>query len=314
MRGARCASDSFLLPPASCLLPPAFYYIIRCQEPVVQHGRRATLLVLLGVSVAAAQQPAPSSPFPVLVYERRPLRVPITCRAEDFEAAGLQCTEEEPCRVFLELAAVEAAGPKIALVGNLHTVSATLSSLALMSDDAGTTWREPLGRLAATGFEAVQLLNEQNGWISVQPQVGLASDPYLLGTSDGGTTWQKFPIWSEEGRAGLLQQFYFDSKEHGLALIDRSQSGDAASRYELYETPNGGATWMLRETGSRPIAPKWPVRRASDWRLREEDKAKTYDLERRVGDTWRRMASFSTALGVCKALETKQPAPPGPDP
>ncbi len=249
-----------------------------------------------------------------LVYERRPLRLPIGCKAADFEAAGLECSEEEPCQVFLELTAVEAVGPKILVIGNLHTTSATVSSLALFSEDAGTTWRELVKREPAAGFEAAQFLNEQQGWISVQPQSQLASDPYLLATADGGANWQKLPIFSEEGRAGLLQQFYFDSKDHGLALIDRSQTGDASSRYELYETVTGGSSWMLRESSSRPIAPKWPARRPSDWRLREDPKLKTYELERRVGNSWQRMANFRTDLGVCKALETNAPAPPPPNP
>ena len=200
-----------------------------------------------------------------------------------------------------------------------------MSSLALASDDAGTAWREPVERMPATGFEAIQFLNERQGWIAAQPQAQFPSDPFLLSTSDGGANWQKLPIWSEEGRAGLLQRFYFDGKDHGFVLIDRSQAGSVTDRYELYETPNAGASWMLRETGSRPITPKWPGRPAPQWRIREDGKAKTYELERRLGETWRRMANFRTDLGVCKSLEANRPdkaregapaapeAPPNPD-
>ena len=97
-------------------------------------------------------------------------------------------------------------------------------------------------------------------------------------------------------------------------LIDRSQSGSVTGRYELYETPNGGASWMLRESNSQPITPKWTARRASDWRLRDDGKAKTYEVERRVGNAWQRMANFFTELGVCKTLEATPPPAPAPGP
>ncbi len=269
------------------------------------------VLLLLFVAVVLRPQEAPAPQAPPLVYQHRPLQVPIACRADDFEAAGLECSEGEPCRLFLELTAVEAWGPKILLVGNIHTTMATLSSIALLSQDAGATWREPLKRLAATGFEAVQFLSEQQGWIAAQPQGQLATDPYFLATPDGGANWQKLPIWSEEGRSGLLQQFHFDNKDHGFALIDRPEAGPGAGRYELYETLNGGGSWMLRETSSRPITPKWSARPTADWRLREDGKLKTYELERRVGANWQRMANFRTELGICKALESsRQPASP----
>lgn len=256
------------------------------------------LLVVLEVAALVAQQaPSPPAP-PALVWDRRPLRIPPACRAADLEAAGVQCSDDEPCRLFLELTAVEAVGPKILLAGNLHTSSATLSTIALLSEDAGTTWREPMARLPGAGLEAIQFLNDQQGWIAVQPQEQFPHDPYFLATTNGGQNWEPQRIWSEEGRNGLLQQFYFDSRDHGLALIDRSSAG-----FELYETLNGGASWMLRETSSRPITRKWPLRRASDWRLREDEKLKTYELERRVGDAWRRMANFRAEVGVCKTPE-----------
>src|SRR5579884_3446971 len=273
---------------------------------------------LLGLGLLTAQTPSPPEPASsspaVMVYEQRPLRVPVICRAADFNAAGIECSEEEPCRIFLELTAVDAAGPKVVITGNLHTPSATLSSIVLASGDGGVSWREPVARVAGAGFEAVQLLNEQYGWIAAQPQAQFPTDPYLLATTDGGATWQKQPIWSEDGRAGLLQQFLFDSREHGFVLIDRSQAGEPTDRYELYETLNSGSSWMLREVNSRPITPKWQPRRNAEWRLRVDDKARTYELERRLGEGWRRVANFRTEVGECKAPETKEASQPPADP
>jgi len=253
------------------------------------------------ISVAAFQQPAapPAAPAPpALVWDqRRPLRVPLSCRAAHLEAAAIHCSSDEPCRLFLELAAVEALGPKILVLGNIHTSSATLSSLALLSEDAGASWREPLARIPAAGFESALLLNDQQGWIGVQPLAQFPHDPYLLATVNGGQSWDAQHLWSEEGRHALLQQFHFDSPQRGFALIDRSSAG-----FELYETLTGGTTWMLRQTNPKPIATKW-LRRTSEWRLREDAKLQTYELERRVGDAWRRMANFRTDLGVCKDPE-----------
>ena len=270
-------------------------------------ARAIVLLLWAGATALGVPQTPATAPSAVLVYERQPLRIPVSCRAADLEAAGLLCSDEEPCRLFLELTAVEAVGPKILITGNLHTSAATLSSIALLSEDAGTTWREPAPRVAAAGFESIQFLNDQQGWIVVQPHGQFPHDPYLLGTANGGQNWEPLRLWSEEGRAGLLQQFHFNSREHGWSLVDRSA---AAAGYELYETLNAGASWMLRETSSRAIAPKWPARRPSDWRLREDGKLKTYELERRVGDSWRRMANFRTELGVCKNPEPVAPPPP----
>ncbi len=235
-------------------------------------------------------------------------RVPLSCRAAELEAANIQCSNEEPCRVFMELTAVEAVSPKILLAGNLHTPAATLSSIALWSDDAGATWREPVARIPAAGFESIQFLNDQHGWIAVQPQDQFPHDPYLLVTTNGGQTWEPLRIFTEEGRQGLLQQFYFDSRDHGWALIDRSSEG-----FEMYETLNAGMSWMLRETSSRPITPKWAVRRASDWRLREDAKLRTYEVERRVGETWRQVADFRVEVGVCKNPEPVAPPQPPPE-
>jgi len=274
-------------------------------------SRASLLVIFLGAAAQSFPQAPPPSVSPALFWDRRPLRVPLSCRTADLEAAFLQCSDEEPCRVFLELTAIEAVGPKILAVGNLHTSSATVSSIALLSEDAGTTWREPVARVPGAGLASVQFFNDLQGWIAVQPHGQFPHDPYLLATANGGKNWEPLRIWSEEGRYGLLQQFYFDSRERGWVLIDRSSEG-----FELYETLNAGVSWMLKETNSRPITPKWPARRSPDWRLRVDEKLRTYEVERRVGEAWRRMANFGSEVGECKTPEPvviPAPAPPPPE-
>ena len=271
------------------------------------------VLVLGAALLAAQEKPAPAAP--VLVYTRDPLRVPVECRAADFEAAGIQCSSEEPCQVFLELTSIEGAGSRVFVAGNLHTAAATLASVVLLSEDGGGRWREPVQRFPGTSAEAAQFLNEQQGWIGMQPQQQFPTDPFFLITGDGGAHWRNHRIFTEEGRAGLLQQFRFDGPQHGFVLIDRSQS-TRRDRYELYETMTGGASWMLRESADRPIETKWPERRPADWRLQPDAKAKTFEVERRAGTAWRRMAAFRTEVAQCKELQTPTPPrpPAGPPP
>ncbi len=269
--------------------------------------------VLSGAAgLVLAQAPAPAPPAggpaaPARVYNPTPLRAPVSCRASELEPSGIVCSADEPCRMFLELTAVEALGPKVLTVGNVHTSTATVSSIALLSDDAGTTWREPTARIPGAGFEAIQFLSEQQIWIAVQPQSQFPHDPYLLASGDGGQTWDAQRLWSEEGRLGVWQQFYFDSRDHGLALVDRSSAG-----FELYESMNGGASWSLKEVSSRAITPKWPPRRPPEWRLREDARLRTYEVERRAGNAWQRMANFRVEIGICKEPEPPAAADPQP--
>ena len=94
------------------------------------------------------------------------MRVPFECTQADTQAAGLSCSEEEPCAVFLELSNVDSAGNKIFLAGNLHTSTTTLYSILLASEDAGKSWMEPHPRVRFAGLDQIQFIDFQNGWIS----------------------------------------------------------------------------------------------------------------------------------------------------
>ncbi len=94
------------------------------------------------------------------------MRLPFECTEADTQASSLNCSEEEPCAVFLELSSVEAAGNKIFLAGNLHTNTTTLYSVLLATEDAGKTWSEPHPRIRFAGLDQIQFIDFQNGWIS----------------------------------------------------------------------------------------------------------------------------------------------------
>jgi photosystem II stability/assembly factor-like uncharacterized protein len=260
------------------------------------------LLVPLGVF--AQTQPA-------LLNDGRPMRVEGRCTGEDIERLGMTCTAEEPCGLLLELTGVEPIANRIILSGNLHTASATLSSILLTSEDGGRTWTEPFERIPAAALDQIQFLDYEYGWIGGQYLVTVPKDPFFLLTTDGGKSWRRSPVFSET-RAGAIERFRFTSRADGKLWIDRTQAGEAGLRHEFYETLTGGSSWMLRQASDQPI----PGDRAeppsgnADWRLRADGATKSYRVERRQGERWQTVASFLIAAGECRAQEQIPVEPP----
>ncbi len=271
---------------------------------------RSALFKAAGFAVLTATlaaQPAPPAPSrPVLVNKGEPLRVSFACTGADIEAYGLHCTAEEPCRVFLELAAVAAAGSRIFLAGNLHTESVTLESIVLASQDAGQSWQEPFERIRGASLDRIQLLDNEHGWIAGQIVQPLPRDPFFLITGDGGLTWRRRPVFSEP-RPGAVERFSFTSATEGVLWIDRSSSGEPEAAYERYETTTGGESWSLREARRRlPPAPPGEDSTAAGWRLTVDPQTSTYNLERETDGRWVPAARFEILAGEC----SPQPAPP----
>jgi hypothetical protein len=240
-----------------------------------------------------------------------PLRVPFQCTNEDMDWAGMSCSEEEPCPVYLELAAVESVGNRIFVAGNIHSNSVTLYSVLLSSDDGGRTWAEPYERIRGVEFDRIQFIDFETGWIGGQVLVPVAQDPFLLITSDSGKTWRRRPIFGEN-RAGTISQFWFSSRTSGALLIDRSQSGDE-SRYELYESMTGGESWMLREVNDKPLKLKHVFIPNTDWRVHADAASKSFRIEKRQGEKWSSLASFLVSIAACKPAEPPQAQTPAPE-
>lgn len=275
------------------------------------------LAVFCGVAAQVAPRaPAPSSPEgdakpaerPVLLNTGKPIQVGFACTNDDIQWAGLSCSDEEPCPVYLEISAAEPVGNKIFAAGNFHSSSATLYSIVLASDDAGKTWREAHERLRGATLDRIQFVDFENGWISGQVVQPLPQDPFLLITSDGGSTWRQRPLFSET-RGGSILQFWFTSRNSGSLVLDRGQAGDLG-RYELYESPNGGETWMLRETNERPIRLKRSAAANPDWRIRADAASRAFSIERRQTDRWVPLSAFAVAVEACKPAAVEAPAPP----
>lgn len=247
----------------------------------------------------------------VLKNSGEPLRVSFACAEDDLQSVGLLCTEDEPCAIYLELAAVAASGKKIFLAGNLHSTSATISSILLSTDDGGATWKESSARVRGAALEQLQFYDPDHGWAAGEIQYPLPRDPFFLVSTDGGATWRQRPV-TEDGGPGSLQRFWFDSAQHGELIVDAGKRAPSG-RYLDYESETGGESWMIR--GTTDQAPK--MKRAPtvfdnpDFRLRAAVGGKSYQVEKRTGDKWEPVASFLIEIASCKikAPEAKEPVP-----
>jgi hypothetical protein len=231
-----------------------------------------------------------------------PMHVPFDCSREDVQSTGLTCSEEEPCPVYLEISGVEAVGNRLFLAGNLHSANVTLESVLLASDDVGKTWTEPHPRIRSADLEHIQFIDFENGWISGVYLQGVPHDPFFLVTSDGGKTWRASPVF-EDGRAGVIERFQFDSKTNGRMLLDTRLH----NRHELYESMTGGESWSVRQVSDKPI--RWPRAQSGNsqledqqqaWRIRADSKTHSYQIEKRQQDRWQTIASFLVDVAHCK--------------
>jgi hypothetical protein len=152
--------------------------------------------MLLAFTVAAQSQ-AP------VENTGKPMHIAFECTEADTQSSGLNCSEEEPCPVYLEVANIEAVGNKLFLPGNLHTSTTTISSILLVTEDAGKTWIEPHPRIRSAGLDQIQFIDFQNGWISGANLQNAPRDPFLLLTSGPST---KIAAWGSLNAFGSIHR------------------------------------------------------------------------------------------------------------
>jgi hypothetical protein len=228
-----------------------------------------------------------------LVNNGKPMRVVYECTAAATQAAGLGCSEDDPCPVYIELNSVESVGANLFVSGNLHTPVATLDSILLESSDGGNTWTEPHPRLRSAGLDQIQFIDFQTGWISGANLQGAPRDPFFLMTTDGGKTWRQQTIF-EESRVAAIERFWFDSPEHGTMLIDARLDNE---KREYYETANGGEKWTLLPNAPESIR---NGKAGSGWRVRTDAGTHSYVIEKSENNRWQKVASFLVNIATCK--------------
>ena len=224
------------------------------------------------------------------------------CSVEMINDLGLPCTVDDPCPVFVELADVQAVGDRLIVSGNIHTGTTTLASILLVSDDVGKTWTEPHPRIQNAVLDRIQFYDFEAGWINGHLLHPVPRDPFFLITSDGGKTWRRRPIFGET-RPGTVEQFWFDTRTHGLLLMELSAAEDG-NKHELWESMTGGDSWNVRQVNSKPI-PFTRPEQASGWRIRSDAKTQSHRIERQNAGKWDLVGSFRVKAGECKP-----PTPP----
>jgi len=299
---------------------------------------RLNLLICftLGLSAVAAQETAPvppaatstspataadaSTPPPPPIFENtgKPITIPFQCTDGDIQHAGLTCSEEDPCPVYLELTTVDGVGNRILAAGNLHAPAVTLYSILLASQDGGRTWREAHDRVKSAGLDHIQFLDAETGWVTGQVLSPLPQDPFLLVTLDGGKTWRQRPILSEsaDNRVGTIQQFSFSGKDNGSLIVDHGPATDG-DRYELIESRDAGENWSIKESSTKPLRLRRPPPEpTADWRVRADGRTQSFQIEKRVSSTaareqWSSIAAFAVKLAPCKPQpQAPKEAPP----
>jgi hypothetical protein len=255
-------------------------------------------LLLIAWTAALWGQPAPPAETPVIENTGKPMNVKAGCTAEMINDLGLSCSADEPCPIFLEFSGIAAVADRIIVAGNLHTTTTTLESILLTSDNAGKTWVEAHPRISMGVLDHVQFFDFELGWINGHILQPTPKDAFFLISSDGGKTWRKRPV-SGESMPGGVQQFWFDSRTHGLMLIERPPSDDGM-RHELWESMTGGDSWSVRQVDSKPITVTRPAASPSGWRIHSDSKTQSHRIERQAGTKWEPVASFRVSAGECK--------------
>jgi hypothetical protein len=260
-----------------------------------------TLVQAQDIPASAGQANAPPAvpEPPAMLNTGKPMVLPFECTREDVGSAGFSCSEEAPCPVYLELAAAVSAGNKFFVAGNIHSDAVTLYSVLLGSDDGGHSWREVQPRIRGAGLDHLQFIDANTGWVGGQQLFPLPQDPFVLLTTDGGASWRQTAVFGENSdyHFGSIQEMYFSSRTNGSLVIDRSSGGDPGP-FALYESPDGGASWTLKEQTAKPLHLKGVPE--ADWRVRVDGGTKTFALERRHGERWALQASFAVNIGVCR--------------
>ena len=248
---------------------------------------RSAALILAGFAALRAQAP--------LENDGKPMRVAFECASADAQGAGLGCAEGAPCPVYLELANVDALGDRIFIAGNLHTPMVTLASILLTSEDGGKSWFEPHPRIPNSGLDQIRFADFEHGWISGANLLTAPRDPFLLATTDGGKMWRALPVFNET-RVAAIESFHFDTPMHGQMFIDASLEN---GNHEVYETHDGGVTWLIERTSGEAAAPTGETDNAG-WRVHADAVTHSYNIEKPQNGRWQRIASFLIQIAACK--------------
>ena len=238
------------------------------------------------------------------VYEGPVVSLTTVCDVDRLEYAGIRCSADRPCELFLELVSVASQGPWIVLAGEVHTADATYESVVLTSQDGGVTWTESADRIAAGGIESISMVDAQTAFVAGQQgDTATGELPFLLVTDDGGESWETRMVETGgEKVEGLVVAFPADGASHGYLILEQlAATGDP---YRLYETYNGGRSWSIRQISAEK--PQIPGPRLAlsteDWSVRPDSASGEFVVAKRSSAALSGSADqgrFAGAVGSC---------------
>ncbi len=234
-------------------------------------------------------------PPPPPTYSGDPVRLPAACASLD---EGI-CTASRPCPLSLELLGVAEIGERLIVFGDQRTTESNAASVLFASDDRGLTWVRAAEPVAGAALERAAFPDAEHGFIAAyEDQGGVALQPFLLVTADGGMSWRRWDVSpGAGGRFGSIVDMRFDSPKHGQVVVERSAA--VGDRFERYETFNAGRSWSIRQLSSdRPRIPGG-LRMVEEPAWRVAHGPNEWRIENRVGDDWALVARFAEALGHC---------------
>lgn len=240
------------------------------------------------------------------VYEGPVISLSTVCDIDRLEYAGIRCSEDRPCELYLELVSVAAEGSWMVLAGEVHTADATYESVVLASQDGGVTWTESADRIAAGGIESISIVDAQTAFVAGQQgDTATGELPFLLVTDDGGESWEtRMVVTGGEKVEGLVVAFQADGASHGYLILEQlAATGDP---YRLYETYNGGRSWSIRQiSADKPQIPGPRLAlKTEDWNVRPDSASGEFVIAKRSSSAlsgWADQGRFAGTVGSCPA-------------
>jgi hypothetical protein len=238
------------------------------------------------------------------IYQGPVVSLQTACDIDRLEYAGIRCSEDRPCELFLELVSVVSEGDWMVLAGEIHTADATYESVVLSSKDGGLTWTESADRIAAGGIESISIVDAQTAFVAGQQgDTATGEMPFLLVTDDGGVSWETRMVETGgEKVEGLVVAFQADTTSHGyLTLEQLAATGDA---YRLYETYNGGRSWSIRQiSADQPQIPGPRLAiKSENWSVRPDSDSGEFIVAKRSSSAasgWADQGRFAGTAGSC---------------
>lgn len=238
------------------------------------------------------------------IYQGPVISLSAVCDVDRLEYAGIRCSADRPCELFLELVSIASEGDWMILAGEVHTTEATYESVVLTSRDGGATWTESAERVPAGGIESISIVDAQTAFVAGQQgDTATGEIPFLLVTDDGGVSWETRMVETGgEKVEGLVVAFQADTTSHGyLTLEQLAATGDA---YRLYETYNGGRSWSIRQiSADQPQIPGPRLAiKTENWSVRPDSASGEFIVAQRSSSSssgWADQGRFAGTVGAC---------------